>query len=189
MTAEKPKKEFGITKDGHFRRERYDTLLELENEQQQHAIELMTFGDENGNILGLYDALERAGLGWSRRRAREFQASPAFRKATAKALSDIRASLKPKALKVLSDVLDGKSAKGVVADTGEAAWANAKVKSAAAILGDDIGQSRPNAAVQVNVGLTQNVTPGYIIRQPPRRRPADEQPAIDVTPNPQDRRD
>jgi hypothetical protein len=73
--------------------------------------------------------------------------------------------MKPKALAALGQVIDGKSAKGVVADTGEAAWATARTKAATAVLGDQIGPSRPGGvAVQINQQFGRcNGTPGRVM--------------------------
>jgi hypothetical protein len=118
-------------------------------------------------------------------------------------LQSLRNGANPKALGALISVLEGKDSKGRHIDDGSAAWQTARIKAATSILGDDVGQTRPTTgAVQVNLGInnTQVVTPGYVIRQPPRRsqqpaasdagyaiaRQPESDTVIDVTPSAED---
>ena len=77
-------------------------------------------------------------------------ASPGFGALQSRLLVELRNSAKPKALHAIVDVIEGKDSAGERKDDGSAAWAAARTKAASAVLGNEIGPSRPGVNIQVN---------------------------------------
>ncbi len=116
-----------------------------------------------GEPLELHEAAQLVGI--RQRHARELVQTHIFAREYALELQRVREGAKAGALATVI---------GLVHERGNGKAADRKIQLSAAkeILGDEIGQKAPG--VQVNIGV--QVTPGYVIRLPGRRREGDAPP-------------
>jgi hypothetical protein len=112
--------------------------------------ELMVVGDQVGRIYSADEAARALGMKWSQRRIRAFMGSPAFANLRATLLLQVRDNVRPKAMRAVIDIIDGKDSAGERRDDGSAAWATSRLKASAALLGETVGVPRPGVAVQIN---------------------------------------
>jgi hypothetical protein len=129
------------------------------NPRMRRMVELMVFGhpdDPSGCQYDIYDAA--AAVGYRRKAARDFQASPLFQSVYMKALAALRNGEFAKSIKTIAEIRD---------DRGDNKAADRKVRLQAcqALLGEVGG------GTDVTVDVRQAVMPGYVIRlnNEPRR--------------------
>jgi hypothetical protein len=147
-----------VSRRGNLTRRREGGPMAL-NPRMRRMIDLMVFGhpdDPSGTQYDIYDAA--AAVGYHRKSARDFQASPLFQAVYMKALAALRNGEFAKSIKTIAEIRD---------ELGDNKAADRKVRLQAcqALLGEGSG----GADVAVNV--RQAVVPGYVIRlnNEPRR--------------------
>jgi hypothetical protein len=142
-----------VSRRGNLTRRREGGPMAL-NPRMRRMIDLMVFGhpdDPSGTQYDIYDAA--AAVGYHRKSARDFQASPLFQAVYLKALAALRNGEFAKSIKTIAEIRD---------ERGENKAADRKVRLQAcqALLAEGNGSTD----FTVNVGPGQAVTPGYVIR-------------------------
>jgi hypothetical protein len=141
-----------VSRRGNLTRRREGGPMAL-NPRMRRMIDLMVFGhpdDPSGTQYDIYDAA--AAVGYHRKSARDFQASPLFQAVYMKALAALRNGEFAKSIKTIAEIRD---------DQGDNKAADRKVRLQAcqALLGEGGG-----GATDVTVDVRQAVVPGYVIR-------------------------
>lgn len=118
----------------------------------------MVFGRRTGPLAGKPCSLEEAAraVGIRLRHARRVTASPIGQKALAEAIHALRSGAKASAMHKIIQLANAEG-------DGSAAWAKVNLEASRDILGIKDPKS---AQVNVQINNTQNVSPGYVIRDP-----------------------